>query len=81
MIYGIKDVTNDKLVNVFLAKNDITAIRMNTVSGEANNSPLRRGFNLVRVVDVADDEPRCENLCRLVDCENELSIRLEKEGL
>lgn len=81
MIYGIKDLTADKLVSVFLAKNDITAIRMNTISGEENNSPLRRGFNLVKITSVGDDEPGTENICRLVDCENELAIRLEKEGL
>ena len=80
MIYGVYDVTANRLVNVFLAKNDITAIRMNTVCGDDNASPLRRGFNLVRVTS-CDDEIKYENICRLVDCEPTLNEYLEKEGL
>ena len=75
-IYGVYDVCAGRLVNVFLAQNDITAVRLNYYTGDQNLS-LRKGFNLVSLGDVPADTP---TICRLVDCETKLNELLEKEG-
>lgn len=75
-IYGVFDVCAGRLVNVFLAQNDITAVRLNFYTGNENVA-LRKGFNLVSLGDVPVDTP---TICRLVDCESKLNELLEKEG-
>lgn len=77
-LYGIFDVTAKRMVNVFLAPNDITAVRMNCVSDATeNNSPLRRGFNLVKLGSADEGDI----LCRLVDTSDKLVELLEKENV
>lgn len=75
-VYGIFDVTSNRMVNVFLAQNDIVAVRLNVVPSEQNNSPLRKGFNLVKLGECGNGD----TICRLVDSEICLNELLEKEG-
>lgn len=75
-LYGIKDVTSDRIISVFLADDDIKALRMNSLPTDSRDVVLRRGFNLVSFGEVPTDDV----LCRLVDCEATLSEYLDKEG-